>query len=192
MQQVLRANTEAEAGLLILKNLPRPLPKLIRVEGFMGTGKTKFAKALAKETNSKVVNFDRFIVSRDRDDLPYEDYINQDRVKRRLEQFNRKETVTFIEGICLGNIATEAEWGRGYVIYLKRFSVNSSSNPTWHPMYHIEDAENGDIPSDADTMEASILRYHIAHKPHEKANMIIELPDVGYSWAGPLPEDDHP
>jgi hypothetical protein len=61
----------------------------------------------------------------------------------------------------------------GVFVYVKRLSFNNQ-DPMWHHGFDIE----GEAPKREP--HRSIVLYHQKSKPHERANLIIELPDIGH------------
>jgi hypothetical protein len=80
-----------------------------------------------------------------------------------------------LDAVCLDEVAPISRWGRGFVVYVKRLSFNNSQNPMWPPGFAIED--------DAPELEPhrGIVLYHKRSKPHERANLIIELPEAEHT-----------
>jgi len=74
--------------------------------------------------------------------------------------------------VCLEEVGPSQRWGRGAVVYIKRLSFNNQ-DPIWHDGFNLE----GEPPTDE--VNRSVFLYHNRVKPHEAADMIVELPDMG-------------
>src|ERR1700730_2621273 len=79
-----------------------------------------------------------------------------------------------LEAICLDDIAPIERWGRGLVVYIKRLSFNNR-DPLWHDGFRLEEAPPKDEP------HRSVQFYHMRIRPHENADLIIELPQEGHA-----------
>jgi hypothetical protein len=80
-----------------------------------------------------------------------------------------------LDAVCLDEVAPSSSWGRGFVVYIKRLSFNNQDNPLWHHGFAIEHEAPEDEP------HRGIVLYHQRSKPHERADLIIELPEEGHT-----------
>ena len=78
-----------------------------------------------------------------------------------------------LDAVCLEEVAPSTKWGRGFVVYIKRLSFNTQA-PIWHEGFHLEE----EVPTKE--VNRSIHMYHNRVRPHETADLIIELPETGH------------
>jgi hypothetical protein len=159
----------------LLRSAP-PDPKLIRIEAIDGAGKSTLAKLLSAELHAVLVQSDEFVT-------PFEER-RAYREHVRLPDFQRtlrgalNQGWAIADGVCLEEIAPEEEFGRGFRIYVKRLSFNLPDQPWWHGF-----DEDGAIPTRE--VDRSIHLYHFKHRPHEAADALIEIPELGHTLFGP-------
>jgi hypothetical protein len=151
-------------------------PKLIRIEGFDGVGKSGLAKLVKGRIGAEHVEGDEFVDKFD-DPPPYRDCVRRGEFDVELARAVATGRVVIVEAVCLEEVAPSTKWGRGFVVYVKRVSY-SSNMPMWHPGLFLED------PPPAKEVHRSIHLYHNNVKPHQTADLIVELPTVDY----PMPE----
>jgi hypothetical protein len=155
-------------------------PHLVRIEGVMGSGKSTLADMLAGALGSAdVVHGDKF-ASPDKSDRPYADAIDISALRAHLASLLRKPTWTILEAVCLDEVAPEAAFGRGFVIYVKRVAV---VGPDVHPWYGFE--EGGAIPERP--LFRSIHSYHTRFRPHETADILLVHPEELHSFEDRAP-----
>ncbi|CAN0477881.1 unnamed protein product, partial [Phaeothamnion confervicola] len=144
-------------------------PKIIRLEGFAGVGKTGLAGLVKARVNGVHVAGDEFVSPFD---VPrsYRERMRQSEFNAAIEKAVSSKRAVILDAVCLDEVAPIATWGRGFVVYIKRLSFNKE-DPIWHDGISLE--------REAPIKEAhrSIHLYHNRVKPHETANLIIELPD---------------
>lgn len=145
-----------------LNALPRPL--LVAIEGFMNSGKSTLAAALAPELGTTVIHTDEFVVPGD-ESLPYTERLNYERLEASL----RNEFAMIVEGICLRQVLKRINMVPSTYVYIKRIS----SNGLWHDQFHLYEYE-GNIRSVTDEPAKSDLDYHAMVRPHEIANFIVQ------------------
>ncbi len=145
--------------------------QVLRLDGFMGSGKTTLAGLIANIEGVRVISTDDFI-SEDRfrhsymDGLRYDDLVTE--VNAALQDGER----IIVEGVCLERLLPYEDFGQGYRVYVKLVSGFWFA-PIWHHFYELgrEDAE--------DPIHADILRYHNEYRPHERNDLSIALPEFG-------------
>jgi hypothetical protein len=153
-------------------------PKLIRMEGFDGAGKSGLAKLVKEQIDAEHVEGDKFVDKFD-DPPPYRDCLRSDEFNASLATAIATGRVVIVDAVCLEEVAPSTKWGRGFVVYVKRLSY-SSNTPMWHPGLFLED------PPPTREVHRSIHLYHNEVKPHHTADLIVELPTVDY----PMPEGE--
>jgi hypothetical protein len=161
----------AAASIIISEFRARALrPPLIRLEGFCGVGKTRIGTAIAQRAGAVRISGDSY--ARKLDPTPaYPACIRQDELDRDIEKAIRSESVVILDAVCLNDIAPEERWGRGFVVYVKRLDFNNQHNPMWHGGFDLENEPPAEQP------HRSVHQYHLRHRPHETADLIIELPE---------------
>jgi hypothetical protein len=147
-------------------------PKLIRMEGFDGAGKSGLAKLVKGRIGAEHVEGDKFVDKFD-DPPPYRDCLRRDEFDNELKQATATGRVVIVDAVCLEEVAPSEKWGRGFVVYVKRISYSLPA-PRWPPGLELDD--------EAPTREVhrSIHLYHNRVRPHETADLIVELPTVDY------------
>ena len=148
-------------------------PKLIRIEGFNGVGKSGLSKLIKESIGAEQVEGDKFVNRPDKP-LPYNKCIRQLEFDQAIERAIATGRVVILDAVCLDEVAPSNKWGRGFVVYVKRLSLNNP-DPIWHDGLNLE----GEPPDDE--VHRSIHLYHTRVKPDEAADLIIELPERGHS-----------
>jgi hypothetical protein len=148
-------------------------PRIVRFEGFDGVGKTSLARLFATGTDGVHVAGDDY-VSRPEVERAYRDCVRQSELDQAIEAAFATGRVVILEAVCLDEIAPRQKWGRGFVVYVKRLSFNNW-DPVWSEGYNLID--------EAPTKEIhrSIHDYHNRMRPHETADLIIEMPELLHS-----------
>jgi hypothetical protein len=157
----------------------RVTPRLIRIEGVMGVGKSALAQMIADALTTSVIHVEREFAHPDKSDRPYAEAINLTAFRAHLASLLQKSTWTIVEAVCLSEVAPEKQFGRGFVIYLKRLAIAGPDVHLWHGFN--EDYLN--IDDRTPLLSRSIHEYHKQFRPHEKANVLILLPEQDHSFA---------
>jgi len=147
--------------------------KLIRIEGFDGVGKSGLVQIVKENIVAEHVEGDKF-VDKSGKPIPYSKCIRQIEFDRALERAIETGRVVILDAVCLDEVAPTNKWGRGFVVYVKRLSFNNP-DPIWHEGLNLE----AETPSDE--VRRSIHLYHKRVKPHETADLVIELPEKCHS-----------
>jgi hypothetical protein len=137
--------------------------RLVRIDGVMSVGKTPLATMLAHELCASEVHRDCFQANLQRTEL-HPDQVNVDGFRSHLEWCLERSPVTVVEGICLEELAPSDRFGRGFGIYVKRISQSG----LWHGFDELDETPNRE-------WHRSIHLYHSNHRPHERADFVIEV-----------------
>ena len=148
-------------------------PRIIRLEGFDGVGKSGLAKIIAPRMGANHVQGDDF-AEKQETETPYPNCLRQLDLDQTIGSALASEHPVILDAVCLDQIAPSDRWGRGFVVYIKRLSFNNR-NPIWQEGLWFEQDEPANEP------RRSIVEYHKQFKPHESADLIIELPEDGHS-----------
>lgn len=152
-------------------------PKLIGIEGYMGTGKSPLARCLAAEMNASVVETDCFsfdLLYPERASSipraePYIDCLDLDVLAAKLADALASPSLVIIEGICLGDVLARIGRQVDLTIYLK---VTPLVDPQpWHSYFDLEKYESGSETFMGCTLDQ--LKYHSLMRPHEKADLML-------------------
>jgi hypothetical protein len=160
----------AEKVVDLWRDADRPNP--IRLEGFAGVGKSGLAKLVVKLVGGEHIAGDHFV---SKFDAPpsYRECMRQSEFDCAIVQAFASGRVVVLDADCLEEVAPSTKWGRGFVVYIKRLSFNNQ-DPIWHGGFHLEDE------APAKEVNRSIHMYNKRVKPHETADLIIELPETGH------------
>jgi hypothetical protein len=150
-------------------------PKLLRFEGFDGVGKSGLAKLVAQRIDAEQVEGDKFAFRPD-SPKPYPECLRKDEVEAAIMSAVATGKPVIFDAVCLDEVAPISRWGRGFVVYVKRLSFNNP-DPIWHDGFHLEDEEQ----KPDNEPHHGICEYHRASKPHERADLIIELRETGHT-----------
>jgi hypothetical protein len=107
-------------------------------------------------------------------DRAYAQAIDRDAFRGRLGNLLQEPKWTIIEAVCLNELAPEDQFGRRF--YVKRVAVLGQDLHAWHGF----DEDYG--PRDDRPLSRSIHDYHVQFRPHEKADVLIVLPEWGHSF----------
>jgi hypothetical protein len=190
------AMTEAQAQLVLRTNdfrhiLPELVkcvkesevtPRLIRIEGVMNVGKSPLADMLAAELDVMDVMHGDCFAYQEKASRAYAQAIDRDAFRVRLGNLLREPKWTIIEAVCLGDLAPEDQFGRGFMIYVKRVAVLGQDLHIWHGFD--EDHE----PDDDSPLSRSIHDYHAQFRPQEKADVLIVHPEEEHSFGDRPPK----
>lgn len=146
--------------------------KLLRFEGFDGVGKSGLAKLIGLQIGAEHIEGDKFAFKPEAP-TPYRGCLRQPQLDAAIRSAFASGKAVALDAVCLDEVAPSSTWGRGFVIYVKRLSFNNQ-DPIWHHGFQIE----GEPPEDEP--HRGIILYHKKSKPHERADLIIELPDIGH------------
>ena len=150
-------------------------PNLLRMEGFDGVGKSGLAKLVVKLIGAAHVEVDKFAFKAEVPG-PYRDCLRRDDLDAEVGSALAMGGPTILDAVCLDEVVPSVRWGRGFAVYVKRLSFNNPT-PIWHEGFHLEDKSE----LSSDEPHRGILLYHRNFKPHEHADLIIELPDIGHT-----------
>jgi hypothetical protein len=152
-------------------------PRLVRIEGVMGVGKSPLADMLADalDASPNAIHIDCEFAYPDKSDRPYAEAIDVNALHTRLASLLQKPTWTILEAVCLGEVAPEDAFGRGFVVYVKRVAVLGPDVHLWHGF-----DEGAAMPEDP--LFRSIYCYHMRFRPHERADILFVLPEELHSF----------
>jgi hypothetical protein len=156
------------------------MPRLVRIEGVMRVGKTPLADMLAGVLGAKVIHVEREFAYQEKLDRPYAEAIDIGAFHARLTSRLQEPTWTIVEAVCLDEVAPEHQFGRGFVIYVKQVAVLGPDLYLWHGF-----DEYSSVPDHP--LHRSVHSYHERFRPHEKADVLIVLPEEGHSFSDSLP-----
>jgi hypothetical protein len=146
--------------------------KRLRFEGFDGVGKSGLAKLVAPRIGAAHIEGDKFAFKPEAP-TPYPGCLRQAELDAAITAAVALGKPVALDAVCLDEVLPSSRWGRGFVVYVKRLSFNNQ-DPMWHHGFEIE----GEAPKDEP--HRGIVLYHQKSKPHERADLIIELPDIGH------------
>lgn len=170
MAEIITVENSAEAA----SALSAVASKLIRIEGFCGVGKTTIAQIFSEVVGAAHVEGDKFAIKQ-QTPLPYRDCIRQEEFDAAVRNALSAGRHLILDAICLDDIAPVEKWGCGLLVYVKRISFNNPTNPIWHGGLDLE----RDVPERE--LRRSVHLYHLTAKPHERADIILELPEFGHA-----------
>jgi hypothetical protein len=147
-------------------------PRLVRFEGFDGVGKTGLADLFCNFVNAVHVKGDAYIAGKHNG--PYQDGIRKADLSATISTNVASGRTVVLDAVCLEDLAPSSQWGRGYLVYVKRLSFNDR-DPIWHEGINLDDS----LPEHE--IARSINEYHRRTKPHLKADLIIEFPERGHT-----------
>jgi hypothetical protein len=87
---------------------------------------------------------------------------------------------TILDAVCFDEVAPEADFGRGFVIYVKRVSVLGVDLHLWHGF-----DEGAALPESP--LFRSIHCYHERFRPHERADILLVHPEETHSFGDRAP-----
>jgi hypothetical protein len=142
-----------------------PLPRVIGVEGFSGSGKSRLADDLAARLSATAVHLDRFLPPPAGGPQPYVERLDLPALAAALTS----DPVVIVEGICLRDTLERIGVALHFVVYLKRVSAVG----LWHDGLGMEDFEAG-RETITHEPERSDMLYHCARGPHTLADYVLE------------------
>jgi hypothetical protein len=156
-----------EISLRVKSNPPRPF--LVRVEGVCSVGKTPIAKELATLITGRHIEGDQY-ANKHHDPPPYPQCIRRNEWDTAIERALNNALPVALDAVCLREIASVERWGRGFNVYVKKLDFGGSNRPIWHDGLNLEDDPPPHEP------HRSVHLYHLNIRPHETADLIIEVP----------------
>lgn len=143
---------------------------LLRLEGFMGVGKSTVASLIAEQATVRIIHTDDFAVRSDAA-RTYREAVDLAALRAAAtEVLSTGEKVIF-DGVCLEQVLPSDDFGKGYRVYLKRVSLPVPEAPLWHDIYDLEREEA------EDPLHASIIQYHRDYAPHEHSDLSFAIPE---------------
>jgi Mrp family chromosome partitioning ATPase len=177
----LRTNDFRHVLLELVEHVQESGARLVRIEGVMGAGKSTLADMLAAALrDANVVHVDREFASPDESYCPYAEAIDISALHARLGSLLQEPRLTILDAVCLGEVAPEATFGRGFVIYVKRVAVLGADLHLWHGF-----DEGAALPENL--LFRSIHCYHMRFRPHEKADILLVHPEELHSFGDRAP-----
>ncbi len=176
--RVFRSGEALKVDIVMVPNVDEAVPaitrrlstlQLVRIEGFCGVGKTRLAHRLSEITGATHIATDIFAFRPDRPS-PYRDCIKRPELAAEIKRATAASNLVVLDGVCLDEVAPQAEWGRGLLVYVKRLSLQSGTS-IWHDGIDLED---GEVPHDEPGR--SIFLYNAKVRPDHRADLILELP----------------
>jgi hypothetical protein len=146
---------------------------IIRFEAFDGMGKSGLAQLVAAKIGAEHVEVDKFAFKPELQ-KPYRDCLRKEELDAKISEVIASRKPVILDAVCLDEVAPRSQWGRGFVVYIKRLSFNNP-DPTWHEGFGLEDEE-----TPTDEPHRGVFLYHQRSKPHQRADLIIEIPDLGH------------
>jgi len=144
-------------------------PAIVAVEGFVGSGKSHLASALARDVPASVVHIDEYVIG-ENESLPYPDRLDYNRILAAVESAHSASRVLVIDGICLRESLRRLRVSANYFVYVKRIAQNG----LWHDGFHLEDFETKSvIKENREEPHVSDFSYHSAVRPHEMADVVF-------------------
>jgi hypothetical protein len=144
---------------------------LLRLEGFMGVGKSSVAHLIAADATVpvRVIGSDDFAAKGE--PRTYREAVDLPALRAAAQESLENGGKVIFEGVCLEELLPSQEFGRGFVVYLQRVSVPVPQTPLWHDIYDL-DREAPDDP-----LHASIIQYHREHRPHDHCDLALAIPE---------------
>ncbi|MDT9002487.1 hypothetical protein RQP53_24660 [Paucibacter sp. APW11] len=121
-----------------LRQLPRG--SLVGLDGFMSSGKTHLATALAESLGGMAIHTDDLVEDGD-ESLPYLGRLDLAKLKAILSGPAADAVLILVEGICLRETLGSLGIDPAAFVYVKRIAQNG----LWHDGLHLEDFENGEL-----------------------------------------------
>lgn len=111
------------------------------------------------------------------DDPPgYVECLRLDELRQEIEDAIARGAVV-LAGVCSAEL-----WpGPSVSIYIKRMSFSTPEWPIWFKEFQFDD------PLPLIQPHRSIMQYHLTHRPHDIADLVLELPDLGQTLEGTIP-----
>jgi len=128
--RVFRSGDALKVDIVMVPNVDEAVPaitrrlgtlQLVRIEGFCGVGKTRLAHRLSEITGATHIATDIFAFRPDRPS-PYRDCIKRPELAAEIKRAIAASNLVVLDGVCLDEVAPQAEWGRGLLVYVKRLS----------------------------------------------------------------------
>ncbi|MBX9629036.1 MAG: hypothetical protein K2X67_00815 [Burkholderiales bacterium] len=169
--------TTVEEIASVLRQRAGSATHVVGIDGFMGSGKTKLAFALAESMNGIRVSLDAYI-DRDVESKNYSEKIMRHYLVSDLRKLQAAFQFVVLEGICLLEVLATISRTPDSHVYVKRISTGG----LWHDGFHLEDYETDQaITENQEGLHKSEFEYHSKWRPHERAIAIFERPDLGAS-----------
>jgi hypothetical protein len=153
--------------------------RLIRLDGFMGVGKSCLGRQLANAIRAVIVDSDDF-VSPSEEERSYLECVDLSELRRAVAgRLDAGDTVV-LAAVCSQKLVPPQASVPEFSVYLKRLSFSTPNWPYWHHDPDVEDAPDR-------ALERSIHEYHLDVRPHDSSSLILEIPEEGHCLSGPLP-----
>jgi uridine kinase len=156
---------EGKLADLVVRIEHLPLPAVIGVEGFTGSGKSHLADDLAARLSATAVHLDSFLPAPAGGSQPYVERLDLPALAAALQA----DPVVVVEGICLRDALDRIGGALDFAVYVRRISTVG----LWHDGLDMDDFEAGQTVT-RDEPERSDMLYHCARRPHTLADCVID------------------
>jgi hypothetical protein len=143
--------------------------RLLRIDGFMATGKSTIARKVADRTDAHLIETDDFLLP-ESNERQYVTRLDVVELRRAVSDALVSKPKVIVEGVCLGRTLPEADYP-GFKLYVKRVSVLGIDLFNWHDIYDLwrQEAE--------DPLHESIIQYHREFQPYLGADLQLAMPE---------------
>ncbi len=159
-------------------------PKLIGIEGYMGSGKTPLSCRLGSDLNAGVVEIDCSLFEMlypdgshsQPKDTPYINRLDLDDLANKLAVAQASRSIVIVEGICLSDVLVRIDQRAALTIYLKLLCGELRQ---WFDSF--EQMKYDAAPGTFGNLRRDQFEYHRRVRPHENADLeLIQLGDCPY------------
>ena len=157
-----------EAADCILQAWQKSRRRVLRLEGFMGCGKSGIATLVRTAANVPVLNPDDF-------PNPYpksgciSDRIDREQLHASAHKLLKKSPCIF-EGVCLEELLPSSTFG-GFIVYVKRVALATDGSAVW-----LDEEKLKATGFSGNSIEEEVRRCHRVYKPHEHADLCLAVP----------------
>ncbi len=161
---------DSAAGLANLIESSHAAPRLVRVEGIDGVGKSRLARGLKTELSGEHLEVDEGFR---RDPERCESFVETVQVESfRKAVFDLLRIVRWViaDSVCLDEVLPETQFGRGFRVYVMSLENHSDGFSRWD--YQRELSRE---PTGFNAIDLSIWDYHLKFRPHERSDAIVQI-----------------
>jgi hypothetical protein len=161
---------DSVAGLANLIGSSHAVPRLVRVEGIDGVGKSRLSRSLKTELSGEHLEVDEGF-RRDSERVgSFVETVQVERFRKVAFDLLRIGCWVIADSVCLDEVLPETQFGRGFRVYVMSLEDHSDGFSRWD--YQRELSRE---PTGFNALDLSIWYYHLKFRPHERSDAIVQV-----------------
>jgi hypothetical protein len=161
---------DSVAGLANLIGSSHAVPRLVRVEGIDGVGKSRLSRSLKTELSGEHLEVDEGFRHYPEQFESFVETVQVESFRKAVFDLLRFGRWVVADTVCLDEILPETQFGRGFRFYVMSLDDHSDGFSRWD--YQRELSRE---PTGFNALDLSIWDYHLKFRPHERSDAIVQI-----------------